>query len=266
MHTEALARLQLETDLRRALERQEFRLVYQPLVSLRTGRITGVEALVRWHHPIQGLIPPAQFVPLAEDTGLIVAIGDWVLEEACRQVQRWTPAHMDDAPLTVAVNLSVRQFLQPDVAERIARVLSATGLEAGRLVLEVTEGVVIDRPDAATEALVSVKALGTRVHMDDFGTGYSSLSYLHQLPFDGLKVDRAFVSSMDSDARSKQLVSTVLQLAAIAGLETVAEGISTVHQLGQLRELVCDTGQEFLFSAPLDAEAMQELITASPAW
>jgi diguanylate cyclase (GGDEF)-like protein len=266
MHRDALARLQLETDLRHALERSEFRLFYQPVVSLRTGRITGVEALIRWQHPERGLVPPAEFVPLAEDTGLIVPIGEWVLEDACRQIQQWTAPVAGDEPLKLAVNLSIKQFAKPGLDERIGELLALTGFPATRLQLEVTESVIIDQPEAARTVLESLKALGLRVHMDDFGTGYSSLSYLHQLPLDGLKVDRAFVSRMDLDDRSRQLVRTVLQLARSIGLSTVAEGVSTVAQLAELRRLDCDFGQGFLFSAPLDPQTMGELIASGPVW
>jgi len=266
MHRDALARLQLETDLRRALERREFRLLYQPVVSLRTGRITGVEALIRWQHPERGLVPPSEFVPLAEDTGLIVSIGEWVLAEACRQVQTWTPSADGTPPLTLAVNLSIKQFAKPGLDTRIAELLAESGFPAARLALEVTESVIIDQPDAAKTVLASLKALGLKVHMDDFGTGYSSLSYLHQLPLDGLKVDRAFVSRMDLDDRSRQLVRTVLQLSRSIGLDAVAEGVSTLAQLAELRRLDCDYGQGFLFSAPIDAATMAELIDSNPQW
>ena len=265
MHRDALARLQLETDLRRALERNEFRLAYQPVVSLRTGRITGAEALIRWQHPERGLVPPSEFIALAEDTGLIVPIGEWVLREACREVQRWAvPA--SEPPLTIAVNLSIKQFAQPSLVARIAELIAESGLPPERVHLEVTESVIIDHPDAAKQVLESLKALGVQVHMDDFGTGYSSLSYLHQLPLDGLKVDRAFVSRMDDDERSRQLVVTVLQLAKSIGLGSVAEGVTTLLQLAELRRLECDYGQGYLFSAPLDGGAMGELIAANPAW
>ncbi len=266
MHGEALRRLQLETDLRRALERDEFRVVYQPVVSLRTGRITGAEALLRWQRPQQGLVSPAAFLPLAEDTGLIVGIGEWALAEACRQVQEWSTPGDDQPPLCIAVNLSIKQFLQPSLAARVGEILTQSGLAPERLILEVTESVVIDRPDKARETLLQLKALGISVHMDDFGTGYSSLSYLQQLPLDGLKVDRAFVSVMDDDERSRQLVQTVLQLARGVGLRTVAEGVTTLAQLAALRELECDSGQGYLFSAPLDASAMGELVLAAPVW
>jgi diguanylate cyclase (GGDEF)-like protein len=266
MHRDALARLQLETDLRRALERHEFRLYYQPVVSLRTGRISGVEALIRWQHPERGLVPPSEFVPLAEDTGLIVPIGEWVLAEACRQLQRWTSPVVGDEPLTLAVNLSIKQFAKPGLDARIAELLEQTGFPAQRLALEVTESVIIDQPEAAKTVLESLKALGLKVHMDDFGTGYSSLSYVHQLPLDGLKVDRAFVSRMDLDDRSRQLVRTVLQLARSIGLDAVAEGVSTLAQLAELRRLDCDFGQGFLFSPPIDAAAMGQLIGSNPQW
>jgi diguanylate cyclase (GGDEF)-like protein len=265
MHRDALARLQLETDLRHALERGEFRLVYQPVISLRTGRIAGAEALLRWQHPERGIVPPSDFIPLAEDTGLIVPIGEWVLREACRQVQHWQ-SPVDEAPLTLAVNLSIKQFAKPGLDDRLAEVLSETGLESARLALEVTESIVIDQPEATTQLLTSLKRLGVKVHMDDFGTGYSSLSYLHQLPLDGLKVDRAFVSRMDHDERSRQLVSTVLQLARSIGLTAVAEGVTTNAQLAELRRLDCDFGQGYLFSTPLDPDAMGALIASGPVW
>ena len=265
MHSEALARLQLETDLRRALDRGEFRLVYQPVVDLRTGRIIGAEALIRWQHPERGLVSPAEFVALAEDTGLIVPMGEWVLREACREVQRW-PIPPERAPLTIAVNLSIKQFAQASLVERIAAVIAESGLAPGRVHFEVTESLIIDQPEEAKAVLEQLQTLGVQVHMDDFGTGYSSLSYLHQLPLDGLKVDRAFVSRMDDDERSRQLVVTVLQLAKSIGLRSVAEGVTTLLQLAELRRLECDYGQGYLFSAPLEGFAMGELIAANPAW
>ena len=265
MHRDALARLQMETDLRHALERSEFRLAYQPVVSLRTGRITGAEALIRWQHPERGTVSPADFIALAEDTGLIVPIGEWVLREACCAVQRW-PNSAERAPLTIAVNLSIKQFAQPLLVARIAEVIAESGLSADRVQLEVTESVIIDHPDAAKTVLESLKSLGVQVLMDDFGTGYSSLSYLHRLPLDGLKVDRTFVSRMDDDDRSLQLVRTVLHLAKSIGLGSVAEGVTTLVQLAELRQLECDFGQGYLFSAPLDGDAMGELIAANPTW
>ena len=266
MHVDALERLQLETDLRRALDRGEFRLLYQPVVSLKSGRISGAEALIRWQHPERGLVPPAEFVPLAEDTGLIVPIGEWVLREAMRQIQRWGEHARRRAPLTLAVNLSIKQFAQTGLVAHIAEMLGETGLAPERLQLEVTESVIIDQPEVATSMLEALKALGVHVQMDDFGTGYSSLSYLHQLPLDGLKVDRAFVGRMDSDDRSRQLVRTVLQLARSIGLTAVAEGVTTLSQLAELRQLECEYGQGYLFSAPLDPAAMGELLAVDPVW
>ena len=240
--------------------------MYQPVISLRTGRIAGAEALIRWQHPERGLVPPSDFVPLAEDTGLIVPIGEWVLREACREVQTWRSPRPDDPALTLAVNLSIKQFAKPGLDERLAEVLAETGLAPHRLALEVTESIVIDQPEATTVLLESLKQLGVQVHMDDFGTGYSSLSYLHQLPLDGLKVDRAFVSRMDHDERSRQLVHTVLQLARSIGLVAVAEGVTTQAQLTELRRLECEFGQGFLFSAPLDPGALRELLASAPSW
>jgi diguanylate cyclase (GGDEF)-like protein len=265
MHRDALARLQLETDLRRALGNGEFQLVYQPIIRCATGRITGVEALLRWHHPERGVVAPADFISVAEDTGLIVAIGAWVLTEACTAVRQWD-AHPSASPLTLAVNLSVKQVAQAELAARIADVLADSGLAPARLQLEVTESVIIEHAEAALGVLESLKALGVELHMDDFGTGYSSLSYLHQLPLDGLKIDRAFVTGMESDDRSRQLVATVVQLAHSVGLVTVAEGVTTASQLAELRRLGCDYGQGFLFAAPLDACAMTQLLAADRTW
>jgi diguanylate cyclase (GGDEF)-like protein len=265
MHRDALARLQLETDLRRALGQGEFRLDYQPIIDLGTGVIAGVEALIRWHHPERGIVAPADFISVAENTGLIVAVGEWVLRESCRQVQRWD-ALVDGEPLTLAVNLSVKQVAHPELAARIASVLADTGLAPERLQLEVTESVIIEHPDAALCALASLKALGVKLHMDDFGTGYSSLSYLHQLPLDGLKIDRAFVSRMETDDRSRQLVATVAQLARTVGLLTVAEGVTTLAQLAELRKLGCEFGQGFLFSPALEPSAMADFLGARTVW
>jgi diguanylate cyclase (GGDEF)-like protein len=265
MHRDALARLQLETDLRRALGNGEFQLVYQPIVRCSTGRITGVEALLRWHHPERGVVAPADFISVAEDTGLIVAIGAWVLKEACQAVRQWD-AHAPDSPLTLAVNLSVKQVAHAELTTRIAAVLEETGLAPARLQLEVTESVIIEHAEAALGVLESLKALGVQLHMDDFGTGYSSLSYLHQLPLDGLKIDRAFVTGMEADDRSRQLVATVVQLARSVGLETVAEGVTTEKQLAELRRLGCDYGQGYLFSAPVSPCDMTELLAAGRIW
>ncbi|HZI99263.1 MAG TPA: EAL domain-containing protein [Gemmatimonadaceae bacterium] len=266
MHTDALERLRLETDLRRAVELGEFLLHYQPLVSLRTGRVTGLEALVRWQHPDKGLVPPADFIMIAEETGLIVPIGKWVLFEACNQIKEWQAAHPRDEPLTIGVNLSVKQFSQPDLIDQIRSALEVTGAPAASLRLEITESAIIDKGRAAVSILSRIRELGVQVYLDDFGTGYSSLSYLHGLPIDAIKIDRAFVSSMDTDDKHRRLVRTILTLAEIVGVRAEAEGISTSEQLRELRSLNCEQGQGYLFSAPIPKEAVDEVLRANPVW
>ena len=266
MHTDALERLRLETDLRRAVELGEFALHYQPVVSLRTGRVTGLEALVRWQHPERGLVHPADFIPVAEETGLIVPIGKWVLAEAMRQIKDWHAAHPRKDPLTIRVNLSVKQFTQPDLVDQIRAVLESSGAPPRSLCLEITEAAIIDRGRAAISMLSRIRELGVQVYLDDFGTGYSSLSYLHGLPIDAIKIDRAFVSSMDTDDKNLRLVRTILTLAEIVGVRAEAEGISTSEQLRELRALNCEQGQGYLFSSPITREAVSEVLTANPVW
>jgi diguanylate cyclase (GGDEF)-like protein len=266
MHSDALARLQLETDLRRAVEQGEFRLHYQPLVSLRTGHITGLEALIRWEHPARGLVQPSDFIPIAEETGLIVRIGRWVLREACRQLKVWQDLHPRAEPLSISVNLSVKQFSQPDLIDQLARAVRTTGIPPESLRLEITEAALIDKGGAAMALLSQIKQLGAQIYLDDFGTGYSSLIYLHRLPIDAIKIDRELVSTMDTDERNLRLVRTILTFAQIIGVRTEAEGISSAEQLRELRALKCEHGQGFLFSAAIPHDAVDEVLTADPAW
>jgi diguanylate cyclase (GGDEF)-like protein len=266
MHTDALERLRLETDLRRAVEAGEFLLHYQPVVSLRTGRVTGLEALIRWQHPERGLVHPADFIPIAEETGLIVPIGKWVLLEACERIKAWQVAYPRKEPLTMGVNLSVKQFAQPDLIDQIKTAIETTGVAPRSLQLEITESSIIDKGRAAISILSRIRELGPQVYLDDFGTGYSSLSYLHGLPIDAIKIDRAFVSSMDTDDKNLRLVRTILTLAEIVGVRAEAEGISTSEQLRELRALNCEQGQGYLFSAPITREAVEEVLAANPVW
>jgi EAL domain-containing protein (putative c-di-GMP-specific phosphodiesterase class I) len=266
MHTDALIRLQLETDLRRAVEEREFRLHYQPLVSLRTGRITGLEALLRWEHPQRGLVQPSEFIPIAEETGLIVRVGRWVINEACRQLMMWQKAHPREEPLSISVNLSVKQFNQSDLIEQLASAIRTTGIAPDSLRVEITEAALIDKGAAALALLGQIKQLGVQVYLDDFGTGYSSLIYLHRLPIDAIKIDRELVSTMDSDEKNLRLVRTILTFAQIIGVRAEAEGISTAEQLRELRSLNCEHGQGYLFSAPIPQDAVDEVLTADPVW
>ncbi len=247
MHEQAVARPRLEADLRLALERNEFALHYQPLIALKDGRIVGFEAHIRWQHPDRGLVGPAAFVPVAEETGLIQAIGRWTLQAACRQMHEWIE-RFGDKELVIAVNISAKQFADPDLGQFIGDVLASTGLPASNLSLELTESVAMDRVEQSAQTLEQLKRLGLSIAIDDFGTGFSSLGYLHRLPVDALKVDSRFVSRMEGDAAGVEIVRAILALAAALGLAVVADGIETAHQLAQLRELGCTYGQGYFIA------------------
>jgi diguanylate cyclase (GGDEF)-like protein len=265
MHAQTLDRATLEHDLRRAIERSELRLHYQPLVDLETGTVLGMEALLRWQHPTRGLVPPLSFIPVAEETGLILPIGRWVLETACHQLRDWERRFPAAAGLAVSVNLSARQFAESTLIPNVAAILDHAGLEPGQLELEITESVVMDQSEASIERLRGLRALGVRLVLDDFGTGYSSLSYLRRLPLDTIKVDRSFVSGLGSGPADIPIVQAVVSLAHGLGIDVVAEGIETSAQLASLRELGCDRGQGFLLSRPLPDLAMEALLAAAPA-
>jgi EAL domain-containing protein (putative c-di-GMP-specific phosphodiesterase class I) len=237
------------------------RLHYQPIVSLADESLIGFEALVRWQHSERGLVSPMDFIPVAEETGLITSIGRWVLREACRQMSEWKRQDASAAPLFISVNLSGKQFTQPDLLGQVTRILEETGLDPRSLKLEITETVVMENIDAAIETLESLRSLGVEVSIDDFGTGYSSLSYLHRLPIDTLKVDRSFVSRMASNNENTEIVRTIVTLAQSLDLKVVAEGVETSEQLAQLQILRCEGGQGYLFSRPLDAEGAGALLT-----
>jgi predicted signal transduction protein with EAL and GGDEF domain len=252
MSTQTLERIDLENDLRRALQRHELRAHYQPIVDLTTGRVMGFEALVRWQHPTRGLIPPLSFIPLAEETGLIGPVGRWVLETACRQAAIWRDARPNEDPLVMSVNLSGRQFAQPELVDEIAEVLAESGLEPGALELEITESVVMDQSESGVRTLRRLRDLGVRLVLDDFGTGYSSLSYLKHLPLDTIKIDRSFVAGIDQ-AADRSIVEAVVALAHGLRIGVVAEGIETDAQRRRLLDLGCRLGQGYLFSPPVPA-------------
>ncbi len=235
------ARLKLEGQLREALEREEFRVLYQPKVSIESGEIVGMEALVRWEHPERGMLAPSEFLELAEETGLIVPIGRWVLQEACRQAKEWQERYPKDPPLAMSVNLSAKQFRQPDLAEDVGAVLQGCGLDPSGLTLEITESTAMEDVDATAETLVKLKSMGVRIEVDDFGTSYSSLSYLKRFPVDYLKIDRSFVGGLGENSEDEEIVGAVVELAHTLGLEVVAEGVESGEQLGLLREMGCDT-------------------------
>ncbi len=268
MHDLAVERLQLETDLRMALKRQEFLLHYQPFVCLATGRIIGFEALVRWQHPLRGLISPVKFIPVAEETGAIVPLGEWVLEEACRQLRLWEEMFDFDRPLIMSVNLSGKQFAQPDLVARIQEILGTTGLNAESLKLEITESVVMDDVESAIAVLKQMKGLNVKLGIDDFGTGYSSLSYLSRFPTDTLKVDKSFVGRMEvgSEGENVAIVRTIVALAHALGMDVIAEGVETAAQLAKLRAIGCEYGQGYFFAKPLPSDEATNLMASEPQW
>ena len=270
MDAQAVDRLNLEMDLRRALEAGEFRLHYQPIMSLTSGALCEVEALLRWEHPTRGLIPPGKFIPLAEEIGLIVPLGLWVLRESCRQTREWNEGAWNEdgerrPPLTISVNVSARQLKTPDFVAQVVQVLDETGLGAACLKLEITESVMMQEADVTIAKLHALKALGIRLAVDDFGTGYSSMAYLSSLPIDTLKIDRTFVGKMGGHSEDAAIVRAIVMLAKTLNLSITSEGIETVEQLTQLRALECDQGQGYHFSRPLPADQLRAMLVAEAA-
>jgi EAL domain-containing protein (putative c-di-GMP-specific phosphodiesterase class I) len=259
MRSDARALMELETDLRRAVERQEFSVFYQPVIDLAGGQIVGFEALVRWQHPTRGLTLPAEFLALAEETGLIVAIDRLVLAETCDQLRRWRDA-FPARPLNVSVNLSTRQFRRDDLCDAVVECLDRSGIPAGDLGLEITEGTIMENADKATEILSEIRKLGVRWSIDDFGTGYSSLSYLNRFPVDILKIDQSFVRRLGAHGENTEIIITIMALASSLRMRVVAEGIETEAQLAQLRAYGCQFGQGYYFSHPLDQESATKLL------
>jgi diguanylate cyclase (GGDEF)-like protein/PAS domain S-box-containing protein len=262
MHEQAVARLHLEADLRQALEQNEFEVYYQPIVQLRTRQVAGFEALVRWRHPTRGLVSPAEFIPVAEETGLIVAIDRWVLRTACAQLQTWRSEFSGGQELSMSVNLSGRHFAHPGLIEEVGKLLADYPLPPSTLKLEVTESAIVGNPQAAAALLRELQALGVQLCLDDFGTGYSSLSYLHRFPFDTLKIDRSFVHEMGHGDVS-ELVRTIVAMAHNLNLDVVAEGIETEEQAAQLEALECEYAQGYFFARPLDPRAAVAWLTAA---
>lgn len=266
MHSKIVSRLNLETDLRRAINKKEFFVYYQPIVSLSTGRIVAFEALVRWQHPKRGMVSPAEFIPLAEETGLIVPIGLLVMEEACRQMRVWQERFPDHLPLTVDVNLSRVQLAQADLVDHLSNVLYKTGLDGRRLRLEITESTIAQNEELATQTLSYMRDMNVHANIDDFGTGYSSLGTLHRFPVQGLKIDRSFISRIGSTGDDVEIVRTITSLAHNLAMDVVAEGVETPVQLARLRTMGCDYAQGYFFSKPVDGEAATQLLAASPQW
>jgi PAS domain S-box-containing protein len=259
MHENAVKRLQLETDLRKALDQGEFRVYYQPIVSLQTGKITGFEALTRWQRP-EGIVPPLEFIAVAEETGLIIAMNRQLLREACQHLRSWQSEFPSDPPLTMSVNMTSREFAQPDLTGEVRKSLEQTGVDPSCLQLEIIETIAMGDAEKSGHVLAQLKALGVRLSIDDFGTGYSSLSRLRRIPVDTLKIDRAFISNMDSDKENREIVRAIIVLAHNLGLKVVAEGTEKEEHINLLKQLNCEMAQGYFFSRPADDQTMLKLL------
>jgi EAL domain-containing protein (putative c-di-GMP-specific phosphodiesterase class I) len=264
MHTIAVKRLRLETDLRRALERREFRVHYQPIVSLQSGKIVGFEALSRWQRP-EGLLSPAHFIQIAEETGIILPMNRLLLREACLQLRAWHSEFPCDPPLTISVNVTPKEFAQPDLADQMKTILVETGVHPSSINVEITETIAMADPQRSSLVLAELKALGVHISIDDFGTGYSSLSRLQGFPVDTLKIDRAFISKIDTDSETSEIVRIIVMLAHNLGLKVVAEGAETAEQVRVLRQLKCELVQGYFFAPPGDHAAAQALLSKNRA-
>jgi len=261
MHEALMERIELEEDLRRGIEQKEFTIHYQPILDLQSGRMLGMEALVRWVHPKYGLVPPMKFIPLAEETNLIVPLGEWILGEACLQLQKGRQAHGSDVGLSVTVNISIRQFQQTELVELVSKALKNSGLPPEALILEITESFMLQDTEATILKLNELKRLGVRLAIDDFGTGYSSLSYLQRFPIDILKIDKSFVDKLGSGSEGNAVARAIIMMGDSLKLKTIAEGIEHKEQIKALKDLGCDAGQGFHFARPLVKEDMDAFLT-----
>jgi EAL domain-containing protein (putative c-di-GMP-specific phosphodiesterase class I) len=260
MRNQAVELLHLEKDLRAALEQGEFLIYYQPIVSLEDGRITGLEALLRWRHPHRGLVPPMDFIPLAEETGLILSIGEWVLRTACSQLKNWIEEGIP--PLRVAVNISTVQLKAPGFSEMVLSIVAETRIPPECLDLEITETTLMAQSKAVVDSLLRLRSLGIHISLDDFGTGYSSLNYLQNLPIDTLKIDRSFINKLAANEEQGKIVETILMLGGNLGIDVIAEGIETAEQLEKLQMIRCPRGQGYYFAKPMEGKTMRSLLSS----
>ncbi len=266
MHAEAKSRLQFHNDLKRAVDNEDFDIHFQPIISLSTGRICSCEALARWEHPDRGMVDPVDFIAHAEETGLIVKLGRWMLQNACRQLKEWRDDGVIDAAVTMSINVSKRQVAEPGFVDDVRQTLRECSLDGSSLNIEITESVIMDNPDSIGQVLKQLKELGIEIHMDDFGTGYSSLNYLHRFPLDVLKIDRAFLGTKNLQSEYADVVQTVVALAHTLNMQVIVEGVETEQHLGKLLALNCDFAQGFYFSKPLTEADARELLVSKPTW
>ncbi|CAN5854846.1 hypothetical protein BH20ACI4_BH20ACI4_28020 [soil metagenome] len=266
MHIQAVTRLQIETDLRYAVERNELRVYYQPILDLNSIELIGFEALMRWQHPQRGIVPPNEFIPVSETTGLIVPMSLWILRESCERIVEWQKKYENKKNLLISVNLSGKHFGHPDLVEQIQKIIRETGINVKCLKLEITESAVMENAESAIRMLKQLREIGVQLSIDDFGTGYSSLSYLHRFPINTLKIDRSFVMTMEAGSENGEIVRTIIALAKSLNLSVIAEGIESIHQIHQLRVLGCEFGQGYLFSRPVPQEEAERLLTDSHSW
>jgi diguanylate cyclase (GGDEF)-like protein len=262
MHANILDRLQLEADMRGALDHKEFILFYQPIIDLKTHQLISFEALVRWNHPTRGLIYPLEFIPMAEENGLINSIGEWILRESCRELRMLQERYPKQPPLKMSVNISGKQFTQRDLASKVADIIMETGIDARTLALEITESMIMENVDTAVETMNQLRSMGIQIHIDDFGTGYSSLSYLHRFPIDAIKIDRTFINKLTADGKNKEIIQSILSLASSLNFEVIAEGVEMNHQLVNMQNMQCQFGQGFLISVPMEPGAIDAWVQA----
>jgi len=262
MHANILDRLQLEADLRGALDHKEFILFYQPIIDLKSHQLIGFEALVRWNHPKRGLIYPLEFIPLAEENGLIHIIGEWILRESCHELRMLQERYPMQPPLKMSVNISGKQFAQRELASRVQDIVKDAGIDPHTLALEITESMIMDNVEMAVETMTMLRGMGIQIHIDDFGTGYSSLSYLHRFPIDAIKIDRSFIHKLSADGKNKEIILSILSLASSMHFEVIAEGVEMNHQLLNMQKMECQFGQGFLFSIPMKPEAIDDWVKA----
>lgn len=262
MHANILDRLQLESDLHRALDHRELVVFYQPIIHLKTQRLTGFEALVRWNHPTRGLLYPPEFIPLAEESGQIAAIGEWIFKEACRGLIALQKQYPMQPPLTMSINISAKQFAQPDLTDKTAAIVGEAGVDPRSLVVEITESMIMENVEAAVATMNKLREMGINIHIDDFGTGYSSLSYLHRFPINALKIDRSFINKLTADGRNNEVILSIVSLANSLNFEVIAEGLEMEHQLNNIKDLQCQYGQGYLFARPMEPGELGEWMKA----